>query len=134
MKNLISLFSGILFAVGLVVSGMTDPKKVIGFLDVFREWDFSLAFVMGGAVMVNFVTYHFILKKKPIFEKEFQLPLSKQIDKKLLIGSALFGIGWGIVGICPGPGIVNLVTFDPATIVFIVSLLIGMKVFKVLKI
>lgn len=130
MKNIIGLIGGIIFAIGLVVSGMTNPEKVIGFLDIFGEWDYSLAFVMGGAVMVNLLFFTFILKRKPLFNEEHALPTVFHVDKALVLGSALFGIGWGLVGICPGPGIVNLVTFEPIAIIFVLSLYVGMIVHK----
>jgi uncharacterized membrane protein YedE/YeeE len=130
MRNLTALVSGIIFAIGLALSGMTDPQKVIGFLDIFGQWDYALAFVMGGAVITNILLFTFILKKKPLFCTTHHLPTNKVIDKKLLIGSGLFGIGWGLVGICPGPGIVNLVTLDGKVFVFMASVIFGMFIFK----
>lgn len=130
MKSLIGFIGGSLFAFGLVVSGMTNPNKVIGFLDIFGKWDYSLAFVMGGAVLINIVTFYFILKKKPLFDQEYSLPKKSRIDKPLVLGASLFGIGWGLVGICPGPGIVNLVTLDPFSLLFMVSLVFGMLIHK----
>lgn len=131
MRSLISFLAGMIFSVGLVISGMTNPKVVIGFLDIFGEWDYSLAFVMIGAVVVNLILFSFILKrKKPIYENDFTLPNTKIIDKDLIIGSALFGIGWGLVGICPGPAIVNLVTFSIPAIVFFAAMVFGMLVYK----
>lgn len=132
MKGLIGFVSGLIFAIGLVVSGMTNPDKVIGFLDIFRNWDPALVFVMGGAVAFNLVTFNLVKKKKskPVFHTTFDLPTKKDIDKKLVIGSTLFGIGWGIAGICPGPGIVNLSLLDPKAVVFVVSMLSGMLIFK----
>ncbi len=128
--NLISFISGILFSAGLIISGMTNPKKVIGFLDIFGEWDYSLAFVMVGAILVNFLVFRFLKKEKPLCGYDFSLPLKTVVDWKLITGSALFGIGWGIVGICPGPGIVNLTTFDSDFIIFVGSMLTGMFIFK----
>lgn len=130
MKNLIGLLSGIVFGVGLVISGMTNPIKVVGFLDIFGEWDYSLAFVMGGAVVINLILFTLILKRKPLLEEDHSLPSIFKVDKKLISGSALFGIGWGLVGICPGPGIVNLVTLNINSIVFIISMITGMIIFK----
>ncbi|MDC1173925.1 YeeE/YedE family protein [Bacteriovoracaceae bacterium] len=132
MKNIISLISGIIFAIGLVISGMVNPEKVIGFLDIFREWDYSLAFVMGGAIGVNLLFYKLVLSKKPLFADAHSLPLNKSIDKKLIIGSALFGIGWGLAGICPGPGIVNLVTLKTGAFWFVGSMLVGMGSYKLI--
>ncbi len=130
MKNIFILLSGTIFSFGLVISGMTNPDKVIGFLDIFGDWDYSLAFVMGGAVCFNLLSFWPILKEKPLFSEEFHLPLKKAIDKKLVAGSALFGIGWGLVGICPGPAIVNLVMFSGSSVLFVISMLVGMFLFK----
>ncbi len=132
--NLTFLVSGILFGIGLVMSGMTNPQKVIGFLDVFGSWDYALVFVMGGAVFFNLVSFKFIKKlNRPKLGSSFSWPTKKDIDKNLIIGSALFGIGWGISGICPGPGIVNLVTLDLKALVFVVFLFIGIYIFKMVK-
>lgn len=131
MNNLMSLISGVIFSMGLVISGMTNPDKVIGFLDIFGDWDYALAFVMGGAVLFNLASFKFIKKKDlPVFHDKIEWPTKKDIDKKLVIGSTLFGIGWGIAGICPGPGITNLVLLDPKIIVFVISMIAGMLVFK----
>lgn len=131
MKIMISFILGSLFAVGLSISGMVNPHKVIGFLDIFGEWDPALVFVMGGGVLVNLVMFKFILKRKnPLLGGEFQLPLNKQVDKKLVLGSMLFGIGWGIGGVCPGPGLSNLFLFSPHILVFLVFMLLGMFIFQ----
>lgn len=130
MKNLIGLVAGLVFGIGLVISGMTNPSKVIGFLDIFGDWDYSLAFVMGGAVLVNLILFKLILKRKPVLEDSHSLPTKFEIDKRLISGSALFGIGWGLVGICPGPGIVNLVTLNFNAVIFIISMVVGMAIFK----
>ncbi|WP_372656100.1 DUF6691 family protein [Halobacteriovorax sp.] len=128
--NLISLISGTLFSIGLILSGMTNPKKVIGFLDIFGEWDYSLAFVMVGAILVNFLVFKFLKKEKPVCGNGFSLPTKSSLDWKLITGSALFGIGWGIVGICPGPGIVNLTSLSSEFIIFVGSMMAGMFIFK----
>lgn len=131
MKNIIALAGGLIFSIGLVVSGMTDPKKVIGFLDVFGEWDYALAFVMGGAVFVNLIFFTFILKRNPVYYKSHDLPKSDtSITSSLVIGSAMFGVGWGLVGICPGPGIVNLVTLQSNSILFVGAMIVGMLIYK----
>ncbi|MBD64842.1 MAG: YeeE/YedE family protein [Halobacteriovoraceae bacterium] len=119
----ISLISGIIFAIGLSISGMINPHKVKGFLDIFGNWDYSLAFVMGGAVGLNYFTFKY-------FEKKHELNTPTAIDKNLIIGSALFGIGWGLIGICPGPGIVNLINFDLGILVFVVAMLLGMSLYR----
>lgn len=131
MYILVGLFTGVLFSIGLSVSGMVNPNKVLGFLDIAGNWDPALIFVMAGGVLVNTVLFKFILKRKnPLFDQSFSLPTSKDIDKRLIIGSALFGIGWGIGGICPGPGLANLFTLNPKVVVFVVFLVLGMFVFK----
>jgi len=132
MSNIISLISGIVFAIGLGVSGMVNPQKVIGFLDIFGSWDYALAFVMGGAVLVNLITFKLISKQgKPVYEKDFNIPTSKLIDKKLIIGAIMFGAGWGILGMCPGPAIVNIVQLDSVVFTFIGSMIVGMLAHKV---
>jgi uncharacterized membrane protein YedE/YeeE len=131
MYILVGIFTGVLFSIGLSVSGMVNPNKVLGFLDIAGQWDPALIFVMAGGVLVNSILFKFILKRKnPLFGQSFSLPTSKDIDKRLIIGSALFGIGWGIGGICPGPGLANLFTLNPKVVVFVVFLVLGMFVFK----
>lgn len=129
--TLIAFLAGVMFAVGLVVSGMTNPEIVTGFLDIFGEWNYSLAFVMGGALLVNVIAFKVILSKpKPLCETQHYLPTNKLVDKKLVVGSILFGVGWGALGVCPGPGLVNLMTFEPTAVGFIVSMLVGMEIFN----
>lgn len=134
MKNVVALSLGVLFSIGLSVSGMVNPNKVIGFLDIFRQWDPDLIFVMGGAAGLNFILFRFVLKRKnPILTPEFILPTSLDIDKRLIVGSALFGVGWGISGICPGPGLANLFTLKTEPLVFVIFMLLGMVVFKLVN-
>lgn len=124
-RPIISFIAGGLFGTGLVVSQMTNPYKVISFLDVFGNWDPSLAFVMAAALVVTFVGYRFVLaKEKPLFDGEFHLPSAKNIDGRLIGGAALFGIGWGISGLCPGPAI-SLSTFGGEKIFYFLAGLIG---------
>ncbi|MAZ47985.1 MAG: YeeE/YedE family protein [Halobacteriovoraceae bacterium] len=131
MNFLSSFFLGLLFSIGLSVSGMVNPNKVIGFLDLWGTWDPDLIFVMGGAAGLNFVTFRFVLKRKnPLLGENFHMPTANEIDLKLLVGSALFGIGWGLGGICPGPGIANLFSLKAEPIVFIIFMLLGMLSFK----
>jgi uncharacterized membrane protein YedE/YeeE len=131
MKGLVALVVGFLFALGLGMSGMTNPQIVKGFLDIFGEWDWRLAGVMIGAIGVHAVTFHFIMKRKtPVFDLEFHVPKSKVIDKELIIGAVLFGIGWGWAGICPGPAIVNLATGNKHIILFVTAMLLGMKLYQ----
>lgn len=127
MKALIALLCGLVFGTGLAVSGMTDTAKVLGFLDLFGNWVPDLAFVMGGAVCVTLIAFRFVLKRRrPLLAADFNLPLIKTIDGRLLGGAAIFGIGWGIYGYCPGPAISALVYLDGKTVLFIVAMLAGM--------
>lgn len=129
----ISFFVGLIFSVGLSISGMVNPKKIIGFLDIFRSWDPSLLWVMVGAIGVNAIFFRVILKRKrPILSLIYDLPAKAQIDKKLIFGSILFGVGWGLSGICPGPALSNILFLNPKIIAFVFSMLAGMLVFKVL--
>jgi uncharacterized protein len=127
MSILINLVIGLLFGVGLVISGMSDPAKVLNFLDVFGTWDPSLAFVMGGAVIVAFIGYRFVLKRdKPLLADRFHLPTRTDIDSRILIGPAIFGIGWGLGGFCPGPALTALSLGAIGTLAFVPAMLIGM--------
>ena len=134
-QALVALFAGFIFGVGLALSKMIDPNKVLNFLDVTGNWDPSLALVMGGALLVTSVTFKFILKRnQPIFGDRFRLPTRTDIDLKLIMGAMLFGVGWGMAGFCPGPAIASLglALFDPA--IFIISMIVGFwvqqRVFK----
>ncbi len=127
MKALIGLLCGLLFGTGLALSGMTDTAKVLGFLDLFGTWVPDLAFVMGGAVLVTMVGFFLILKRQnPVIGKKFFLPTNKYLDGKLLGGAALFGIGWGIYGYCPGPALSAMVYRDNETFMFVGAMLVGM--------
>jgi uncharacterized membrane protein YedE/YeeE len=125
-----ALLSGIIFGFGLILSGMANPAKVLAFLDLAGPWDPSLAFVMGGAILVGLITFT-IAKKRTLtlLGLQMHLPTSKIIDKRLVLGSLIFGIGWGIAGICPGPALVLLGIGSLKAIVFIVAMLIGMRLF-----
>ena len=134
MKSLfISFMSGIIFAVGLSLSGMTNPQKVKGFLDIFGNWDISLVFVMIGAIGFNFFSFKKITKNKPLLAEAHSLPAKQNIDTSLIAGAVLFGVGWGLEGICPGPAIVNLATLDFSAIVFVAAMTVGMGAFKVFE-
>ena len=127
MRALVGLLCGLVFGVGLAVSGMTDTAKVLGFLDVTGNWIPDLAFVMGGAVCVTLVAFRFVLKmKKPLLSVSFSLPASSVLDGRLLSGAAIFGIGWGVYGYCPGPALSALVYQDSKTAMFLVAMLVGM--------
>lgn len=121
---------GFIFGLGLVISGMTQPQKVIGFLDVVGKWDPSLMFVMLSAIPVHFLSYKYIAKKSsPILDVKWHYPTKTEITKPLIWGSVLFGIGWGLGGFCPGPAIVALGSGSMTVLVFIVSMLLGMWLF-----
>lgn len=131
MNRSVILFSGILFGVGLVLSGMTQPSKVVGFLDFFGHWDPSLAFVMGGAVLVNVVLFRMIFKRqRPLFAEKFHLPTRDDIDGRLVTGGALFGIGWGMAGYCPGPAITSMVSLQAPAFIFVIAMAAGMFLFS----
>ncbi|MEM8751003.1 MAG: DUF6691 family protein [Pseudomonadota bacterium] len=127
MKTVIGFFGGLLFGIGLVVSGMSNPAKVLNFLDVFGTWDPSLAFVMCGAVLVAFIGYRIVLKRPaPVFSDVFHLPTKQDVDGQLLTGASLFGVGWGLGGFCPGPAFTALPLLSTGIIAFFPALLIGM--------
>lgn len=135
MKPLIlSFISGLIFALGLSVSGMTDPSKVKGFLDLLGDWDPSLAFVMVGAIGLNFFSFKKVTKSKPFFADKHQLPLARDIDTRLVLGASLFGLGWGLLGICPGPALVNIATLSKEALLFVVSMTVGMSLFKIFNV
>ena len=126
MSKLVSLFCGIIFGIGLVISQMINPAKVLGFLNLFGEWDPSLAFVMIGALIVSSPLFHlFKNREKPIFSSSFSISNKKEIDKKLIFGSILFGAGWGLVGLCPGPAITSIALLNVSSAIFVVSMFIG---------
>ena len=126
MKALSFFGLGVLFAIGLGLSGMTQPTKVIGFLDVAGQWDPALLFVMGSAVMVTFVGYRWVLRRPmPVLAGRFDIPTVKQIDPSLLAGATLFGLGWGLAGFCPGPAIVALASGSIDVMIFVAAMFIG---------
>jgi len=131
---LISFISGLIFAIGLGVSGMMNPIKVQGFLDLLR-WDPSLVLVMGGAVAVTFIGFPLVFKRKtPILTSVFSLPTNNKLDFKLLGGAVLFGAGWAISGLCPGPAIANTVTLNLGVLVYLATMLVGFVLHKQLSI
>lgn len=122
---------GLLFGIGLILSGMTDPGKVIGFLDLFGAWDPSLALVMGGAILVGVFAFALAKKRTTTFlGGALALPSSRDIDRRLVVGGLLFGAGWGLAGFCPGPAIVSLGAGQPKAAVFVLAMLAGMLVFE----
>jgi len=130
MKHRLSeFFVGLVFGVGLMLSGMTDPGKVIGFLDLFGNWDPSLAFVMGGAIAVGFFAFALAKKRTITFlGGALHLPRLNQIDRPLVLGALIFGAGWGLAGFCPGQAIVSLASGQPKAVCFVVSMMLGMWV------
>lgn len=125
---------GLLFGLGLILAGMTDPSKVLGFLDLTGLWDPSLAFVMGGAILVSLGAFTQAKKRTTSFlGGAMQLPTSRDIDKRLVTGSLLFGAGWGLAGFCPGPALVSVGTGNPKAVVFVLAMLAGMALFEMLE-
>jgi len=126
LQLLFALVSGILFGLGLAVSGMVNPAKVLGFLDLAGAWDPTLAFVMAGALLVTTPAFRYILKRPtPWFGPSFALPTKTDLEPRLIIGAALFGVGWGLAGLCPGPAITDLVTGRATIALFVVAMLAG---------
>jgi uncharacterized membrane protein YedE/YeeE len=134
MLNLSALIVGLLFGLGLIISGMTDPAKVIGFLDLAGAWDPTLAFVMAGAILVG--TIGFTIAKKRQFSllgAPMRLSSATKLDARLLLGSLVFGIGWGLSGFCPGPAVVSAAAGQPKAWLFVVSMLSGMALYTMLE-
>ncbi len=134
MFVLTSLLAGLVFGLGLIISGMANPAKVLGFLDLAGPWDPSLALVMGGAIAVGF--FAFLVAKnraRSLLGAEMRLPNARHIDRRLVLGSALFGMGWGVAGICPGPGLVALGMGESRAVVFVAAMLTGMVVFELIE-
>ena len=131
MKNILTFLFGGLFSIGLMVSGMSNPTKVIGFLDIFGQWDPSLAFVMIGAILVAFVPFQMAMRKLfTVFNEPIDLPKNNQIDKRLLSGAFIFGIGWGIAGICPAPAFTLIGLGYYQVIYFIVAMFVGVLIHR----
>jgi len=135
MRNRISEFViGLIFGMGLIISGMTDPGKVLGFLDVTGLWDPSLALVMGGAVLVGLLAFTIARRRTTtLLGRPMQLPTARHIDRRLVLGSLAFGAGWGIAGFCPGPAIVSLGAGQAKAFVFVLAMLVGMGAFEWLE-
>lgn len=134
MSILLNLAAGLIFGLGLVISGMANPAKVLNFLDVTGSWDPSLAFVMLGAIAVTAMGFRLVLRRpKPLLEQSFQLPGQSSIDGPLVFGSAIFGLGWGLFGFCPGPAITSLGLAATSTLVFVPMMLIGIAAAAVIR-
>ncbi len=132
MKNAVaSLVVGFVFALGLGLSGMTQPQKVVGFLDLFGNWDPSLIFVMIGAIIVHFITYRLIRNRNtPLLSAEWHVPTKKDTTPALTIGSFIFGVGWALAGFCPGPAMTSIASFEIKPILFVLSMIVGMYLFR----
>ena len=130
--NAVSAFVvGLIFGTGLIISGMTDPSKIIGFLDVAGAWDPSLAFVMGGAVLVGLIAFRFARRRTVSFlGGAMHLPNARQIDRPLILGSLAFGVGWGLAGYCPGPAVVAFGSGQDKAVVFLVAMIAGMALYE----
>ncbi len=134
MTTFTSLLAGLVFGLGLIVSGMANPAKVLGFLDLAGAWDPSLAFVMGGAIAVAALAFAVASQRTlSMLGAAMKLPTSRDIDRRLVIGSLLFGIGWGVAGFCPGPGLVALGMGEAKALVFVVAMLAGMGLFELIE-
>jgi len=131
MSVLTALFAGLLFGIGLIVSGMSDPSRVLGFLDLAGLWNPSLAFVMGGAVLVGVFAFSIARKRtKTLLGSALYLPNSNRIDRRLILGNLTFGIGWGLAGFCPGPALVSLAAGQQKALIFTIAMAAGMILFE----
>lgn len=134
MPFIVSLISGLIFGLGLIIGGMANPQKILNFLDIFGQWDPSLIFMMGAAVITTFLGFRYVLKnERPILAGKFELPTRKNIDKSLIIGAALFGIGWGLGGFCPGPALTSISLGATGTYIFVLSMIAGMWGAKLIR-
>ena len=131
LKMLVNLFAGTLFGLGLSTSGMVNPAKVIGFLDFAGDWDPTLVLVFGGALLVTIPAFRLILRRpRPVLADDFDLPTKKDVDARLLAGAAIFGIGWGLSGFCPGPGVTALASGLLPVFAFVAAMVAGMAIYK----
>ncbi|TAK63278.1 DUF6691 family protein [Methylobacter sp.] len=134
MLNISAFFVGLIFGLGLIVSGMTNPAKIIGFLDLAGAWDPSLAFVMGGAILIGSGGFALAKKRRrSLLGAPMQLPTATNLDKRLLLGSTAFGVGWGIAGFCPGPAVVSAAAGQPKAWIFVAAMLSGMALYSIIE-
>ncbi len=134
MLNLNAFFVGLIFGLGLIISGMTNPAKVLGFLDLAGAWDPSLAFVMGGAILIGSGSFALAKKRKRSFlGAAMKIPSTTRLDKRLVLGSLTFGVGWGIAGFCPGPAIVSAAAGEPKAWLFVVAMCVGMALYSLIE-
>ncbi|MDY7575457.1 YeeE/YedE family protein [Actimicrobium sp. CCI2.3] len=133
MKLLSALLCGLVFGLGLILSGMTDPTKVIGFLDLAGNWDPSLGLVMGGAVAVGLITFRFSARRTKAFLGDaMHIPTARQLDRRLVLGGITFGVGWGLAGYCPGPALASLASGGFQAVLFVAAMLAGMALFAMI--
>lgn len=134
MQLLTALISGLLFGIGLILSGLTDPSKVIAFLDLAGDWNPSLVFVMGGAILVGMAAFGYAEKRRQTFlGNAVQLPTARRVDQRLIFGGLTFGVGWGLAGYCPGPAVVSLASGNSKPLLFVAAMLAGMALFEILE-
>ncbi len=134
MHLIMALLVGLVFGVGLIVSGMTDPSKVIGFLDLAGRWDPSLGFVMGGAILVGLVAFPFAAARdRSLLGDAMRLPTASHIDRRLVLGGLAFGAGWGLAGYCPGPALASLASGGGKPLIFAAAMVVGMVIFELLE-
>ena len=132
MQIITALAAGLIFGLGLILSGMTDPSKVIGFLDLAGRWDPSLAFVMGGAILVGVVAFQFAKRReKSLLGDVMRLPTARHVDRRLVLGSLAFGTGWGLAGYCPGPALVAVAQGGMQPLIFVAAMLGGMAFYEI---
>ena len=127
-RILVALVSGLILGLGIAVSGLSDPDNVLRFLTISSDWSPALLFTMGAGIVVSFAGYKWALHRGPVFGDELQLPINTQLDRKLLVGAALFGVGWGLAGFCPGPAIVGLSAGKIEPFVFVAALIVGAQI------
>lgn len=127
-KTLAALLSGVVFGLGLAVSGLANPDKVLQFLTLSPDWSPALLFTMGAGILVSFAGYKWVLQRGPVFEDELQLPTNNKLDRRLIAGAIIFGAGWGLAGFCPGPAIVGLSTGMIEPLIFVAALIVGSQI------
>lgn len=134
IQLLSALIAGLIFGIGLILSGMTDPAKVLGFLDLAGNWDPSLMFVMGGAILIGLPTFRFIARRqRSLLGASLKLPTDNRISPRLIVGALTFGIGWGLAGYCPGPVLASLTSGGTQPLIFAAAMLAGMLIFEILE-
>jgi len=134
MQIFMALVAGLMFGIGLIVSGMSNPSKVIGFLDLAGRWDPSLGFVMGGAILVGLLAFRFAgARERSLLGAAMRLPTASRIDRRLVLGGLVFGAGWGLAGYCPGPALASLVGGGPKPLIFAAAMIVGMVIFELLE-